>query len=138
MVPGKTRQDPASPYSGVISIFMDRCFSGQDIIIFGDGEQTRDFVYVGDLVKVLRAALEIDRQGVLNVGTGLSTKISALAEQVQQVCGKTVNVLNKPARAGDIKYSLANTESLKAALGFVPQTPINEGLESLKNWLEVD
>ena len=129
------RQDPDSPYSGVISIFMDRAFAKQDIKIFGDGSQTRDFVYVGDLVKALRLALDSEYQGVLNLGTGVTTEIGELAEQIKHLCTADVAVHNEPERAGDIKYSLADLSLLKSALDFVPATPIQEGLAYLKHWM---
>lgn len=132
------RQDPGSPYSGVISIFMDRAFAQQDIHIFGDGSQTRDFVYVGDLVKTLRQALDSEYQGVLNLGTGLATKIGDLAEQVKILCASDVAVHNEPERFGDIKYSLADLSQLKNAFNFVPATPIEEGLGYLKDWMRAD
>jgi len=131
-------QDPASPYSGVISIFMDRCFAGNDITIFGDGSQTRDFVYVADLVKVLRLALDSNSQGVLNIGSGVSTQVGELAEQVKRACGVDVAVNNEAERCGDIKYSLADTTNLEQVLNFVPQTPIESGLADLKAWMTVD
>jgi len=129
------RQDPDSPYSGVISIFMDCAFAQQDIHIFGDGSQTRDFVYVGDLVKTLRLGLDSDYQGVLNIGTGVAIKIAELAEQVKFICASDVAIHNEPERFGDIKYSLAELSQLKDALGFVPSTPIEEGLQHLKDWM---
>jgi len=129
------RQDPDSPYSGVISIFMDRAFAQQDIHIFGDGSQTRDFVYVDDLVKTLRLGLDSDYQGVLNLGTGVAIKIAKLAEQVKFICASDVAIHNEPERFGDIKYSLAELSQLKDALGFVPSTPIEEGLQHLKDWM---
>ena len=129
------RQDPDSPYSGVISIFMDRAFAKQDIKIFGDGSQTRDFVYVGDLVKALRLALDSEYQGVLNLGTGVTTEIGGLAEQIKHLCIADVAVHNEPERTGDIKYSLADLSLLKSALDFVPTTPIQEGLGYLKDWM---
>jgi len=132
------RQDPDSPYSGVISIFMDRAFGQQDIYIFGDGSQTRDFVYVGDLVRTLRLALDSDYQGVLNLGTGVSIKIGELAEHVKTVCASNVGIHNEPERFGDIKYSLADLSQLKEALDVVPSTPIEEGLQYLKDWITTD
>lgn len=132
------RQDPNSPYSGVISIFMDRCFAGKDITIFGDGSQTRDFVYVTDLVKVLRLALDSNAQGVLNIGTGEATEVSELAEQVKQVCEADVTINYQAERAGDIKYSLANVSKLQQTLDFVPQTAIKTGLVGLKEWMRAE
>jgi len=132
------RQDPASPYSGVISIFMDRCFAGQDVTIFGDGSQTRDFVYVDDLVKTLCLALASDYQGVLNLGTGINTQLNKLAEQVKCICGAEVAINHEPERLGDIKYSLADLSALRHAFNFVPQTPVEVGLQGLKDWMAVD
>lgn len=132
------RQDPNSPYSGVISIFMDRCFAGQDVTIFGDGAQTRDFVYVADLVKVLRLALDSSAQGVLNIGTGQSTQLTELAEQIRQVCEVNNNIQYDAERTGDIKYSLANVSKLEATLGYVPSTSVARGLAGLKEWMIVD
>lgn len=130
------RQDPGSPYSGVISIFMDRAKSQQDMGIFGDGTQTRDFIYVGDVVRTLRQALSSDEQGVLNLGTGISTQVGMLAEVIRGICDAEVEIVHNPERDGDIKYSLADLNKLEAALGRKPYTSVRQGLRELKEWMD--
>lgn len=130
------RQDPASPYSGVISIFMDRARAHQDIVLFGDGTQTRDFVYVGDVANLLRQALDSREQGVLNLGTGISTQVGVLAETIKQIYTADVTVEKRPERKGDVKHSLANLERLESAFNDKPQTSIAQGLRELKSWID--
>lgn len=131
------RQDPSSPYSGVISIFLDRARSGAPITVYGDGEQTRDFVYVGDVVAALLAALE--RQGdvpempVYNVARGESVSLNGLLGIVGGLPGVAgpLNVTHGQAREGDIRHSLADPSRLKGALGWTPRTPLPEGLAAI-------
>lgn len=131
------RQDPSSPYSGVIAIFMDRLMKGQGIKIFGDGLQSRDFVYVGDAVAAMRAAmraLEADpsaRAEVENVGTGLQVDLNMLARTIGDVVGQPVETTYDAPRAGDIRYSVADPSTLLNALGAHPQTSLHEGLSRL-------
>lgn len=125
------RQNPDSPYSGVISIFMKRCRNGQDLTIFGDGEQLRDFVYVDDLVAVLLRGLDKikpDDCRVLNVCTGTPTSINELARYVIEVSRADVVCHHESARDGDIRISIGNTSCLESVLGIVPHTSIKEGL----------
>ena len=129
------RQDPSSDYSGVISIFMDRASRGEKIGVYGDGEQVRDFVYVGDLVKVLCLGINSTFQGVLNVGAGTAVSINKLAEFVQDTYKISVSVDYLPAREGDIRYSCADVSALEKALGNKPTMPLNEGLEVLRDWM---
>ena len=129
------RQDPSSDYSGVISIFMDRTSRGEQIGIYGDGEQVRDFVYVGDLVKMLRQGIASSYQGVLNIGTGTAISINRLAELMKIVYDRDAPVVHLPARAGDILYSCADIKMLHNILGDKPETSLNEGLCKLKEWL---
>lgn len=130
------RQDPGSDYSGVISIFMDRAFEGNAICVHGDGEQVRDFVYVEDVAKVLHAGLESRQSGVLNIGTGAATSIKQLALLVQQIQQSSGAIEHAPARAGDIRYSCADTGNLEQALKLMPKVTLQEGLGLLKHWLE--
>ena len=126
------RQDPASPYSGVISIFSERSQKNLPITIFGDGEQTRDFVYVEDLVNVLVQALEapyID-VGAINVGTNESITLNKMIEILAQVVGVVPTITYAPARPGDIRHSRANNLKLLGRYQFL-QTPINIGLAKL-------
>jgi len=123
------RQDPSSPYSGVISIFADRARAGKDLLIFGDGEQSRDFVYVGDVARGLVAALEDrgDRE-VVNIGTGREISVNRLAEVIVELCGGKSQIHHAPARAGEILRSLAAVERAEQVLGFRAQVALEDGL----------
>lgn len=127
------RQDPGSPYSGVISIFVDRLRSGGAVTIFGDGNQTRDFVYVGDLAALLVGALgRGDMAGeVFNVGTGSECSLLTLLAALEKLAGKRIEHTHAPARIGDIVRSCADVSRLRARFGTVPQTGIEEGLRQL-------
>lgn len=127
------RQDPSSPYSGVISIFVERCQRGEPVTIFGDGRQTRDFVYVGDLVQLLeRALLEPAVAGqVINVGRGRQSTLLELLAMLEQLTGSKIVRRNAPARLGDIVHSCADTTRLRHLLGVVPETDLATGLGSI-------
>ena len=128
------RQDPKSPYSGVISIFADRLARGEPITINGDGSQVRDFVYVGDVVRVLARAMVRPIAGapVFNVCTGRGTTISQLAEILITLIGRHDPVIRRgPPRPGDIGQSIGSPLNLEAALGLSCPTPLSEGLQAL-------
>ncbi|MDF9619063.1 NAD-dependent epimerase/dehydratase family protein [Pseudomonas entomophila] len=127
------RQDPSSPYSGVISIFCERALAGQPITVFGDGEQTRDFLYVGDLVQVMVQALEQDavEEGAVNIGLNQATSLNQLLSALEQVVGTLPAVSHGPARSGDIRHSRADNARLLARFEFPAPTPFTEGLARL-------
>lgn len=131
------RQDPSSPYSGVISIFADRAMSGRGLTIFGDGEQTRDFVYVGDVARaVVTACLTDDAdRAVLNIGTGARTTINDLAALVIDLCGSSSSVTHAAVRPGEILHSAAAVERAAEALDFRAVRPLREGLAELLEWV---
>lgn len=124
------RQDPKSPYSGVISIFCDRISAGMGVTVFGNGEQERDFVYVTDVVRSLIAAMEgADVSApVYNVCTGQATDILSLAATVGAAYGISPSISFGPARAGDIMRSLGDPAAAQAALGISAQTDLAIGL----------
>lgn len=124
------RQDPASPYSGVISIFCNRLKAGQDVTIFGDGGQTRDFIFVADVVRALRAAMErASTEGhVYNVCTGRRTSILELVQTIAGILGTTVTPNFGPARAADIRASLGDPLQAREALKFEAETDLRTGL----------
>jgi UDP-glucose 4-epimerase len=125
------RQDPSSPYSGVISIFTDRARAGRPLTIFGDGGQTRDFVFVGDVVRAIVSALgDGNARLVANVGTGGETTVLQLAKAIVQLTGGTSEVTHAPARAGEILKSRARVDRLRNALGVVAQTSLIDGLRA--------
>ncbi|OOV94996.1 NAD-dependent dehydratase [Pseudomonas sp. MF6396] len=127
------RQDPSSPYSGVISIFCERALNGTPINLFGDGEQTRDFLYVADLVAVLVQALEQAQvqEGAVNVGLNRATTLNQLLDALRKVVGPLPEVNHGPARAGDIRHSRADNTRLLARFDLPEPTPLADGLAHL-------
>ena len=126
------RQDPRSPYSGVISIFADRVIRGQELTIFGDGGQTRDFIYVGDVVRMLLAAMAKAGQRpaqAYNVCTGKQTSVRELAELVFELRGKPPRIAFAEARLGDIRVSVGDGAKAAAELGVRAQTALRDGLK---------
>jgi UDP-glucose 4-epimerase len=125
------RQNPGSPYSGVISIFMDRARAKQAITIFGDGEQTRDFIHVLDVVHFLEAAMTRASVSapVVNVATGRAVTVRHLAEMIaQRTC---VDIVFGPARRGDVRQSYAATEAATRLLGVRSAISLETGLDTL-------
>ncbi|QKZ06990.1 NAD-dependent epimerase/dehydratase family protein [Pseudomonas eucalypticola] len=127
------RQDPSSPYSGVISIFCERAQQGVPINLFGDGEQTRDFIYVGDLVAVLVQALEAPdvQEGAINVGLNQAMSLNQLLAELKSVLGSLPQVNYGEARPGDIKHSRANNARLLQRFELPAITPMATGLKRL-------
>jgi UDP-glucose 4-epimerase len=131
------RQDPKSPYSGVISIFTERIAAGQPIKIFGDGGQTRDFVYVADVVAALRAsmALRPDQASVFNVCTGIATSVADLAAIIGDLCGKAPAIAHEAPRAGEIRHSLGVSRQADTVLGLPGRRALRDGLSEVLVWL---
>ncbi len=150
------RQDPKSPYSGVLSLFIDALREGRRPTIFGDGGQTRDFVYAGDVAQANMRALTLDLatkepgsgeikgsspvkgEGyrVFNVGTGVETTVLKAYGAIAQALG--VGVGGEPGfgpeRNGDIRHSLSNIAAITAALGYQPETAFAEGIRKTVDW----
>lgn len=129
------RQRPESEYSGVISVFGNAVLNDRPIHIFGDGEQTRDFVYVEDVAQAFHLALvtALARSAMLtcNIGLGQQTSINQLAQLLGRAAGSTAGVAYEPARQGDIRHSLADTQFARKQLGFVPEFAVEQGLREL-------
>ncbi len=127
------RQDPSSPYSGVISIFCERALSGKPITLFGDGEQTRDFVYVGDLVSVMVQALEKAQveEGAVNIGLNRATSLNQLLDALRSVVGDLPPISHVAPRSGDIRHSRADNQRLLERFEFPVPTPLADGLARL-------
>jgi UDP-glucose 4-epimerase len=117
----------------VISIFSERAQKGLPITVFGDGEQTRDFVYVEDLVDVLVQAIEAPQveEGAVNIGLNQATTLKQLLEALAEVVGQLPPVSYGPARLGDIRHSRANNQRLLQRFNFPEQTPMSVGLARL-------
>lgn len=129
------RQDPASPYSGVISIFADRIARGAPITLHGDGSQTRDFVFVADVVSHLRAAMAflatMPDARVCNVCTGTEISVLGLAQTLAKLRGSDPLIEHGPARPGDIKRSVGSPFLATSLLGCRALTSLEAGLSRL-------
>lgn len=131
------RQADDSPYSGVIALFARAFLRGRTPTIFGDGEQTRDFVYVEDVVRANLAALEADLpepHAVINVGTGGRVSLNELARAMTSILGVSIEPEHGPERAGDVRHSQASIERAERLLGYRPQVDWREGLERTLAW----
>jgi len=124
------RQNPRSRYSGVISIFAERLLRGAPIEIFGDGEQTRDFTYVGDAVSALLQAMPAATASaaVFNVCTGKGTTVRSLAETMANLCGAELVLHHCPARLGEVRLSIGDPRHAAEHLRFKAQTSLADGL----------
>ncbi|MCK5774272.1 MAG: GDP-mannose 4,6-dehydratase [Thermoplasmata archaeon] len=122
------RQDPSNPYSGVISKFMEWATKDRDLTIFGDGNQTRDFVYVKDVARSLLMAYEKDISGTFNVGTGSEISLNDLAGTIVDVTGSKSKIVHREKRAGEIYRSCCVNDKLKSSSGWAPDTSMKEGL----------
>jgi UDP-glucose 4-epimerase len=131
------RQDPKSAYAAAIPIFLDKAVKGEPLTIFGDGEQTRDFVYVKDIAAAnIYFCTESDATGTYNIGYGASTTVNALAQQIIDTLGSSSTIEHAPIRAGDVKHSCASIAKARAA-GFEPQGDFEGGLgETVRFYLE--
>ena len=125
------RQDPQSPYSGVISKWHGALAAGAPVRIFGDGQQTRDFVYVGDIARVIVQALAGSATGVCNVGTGTSVTLLELLGALERAAGRTAERRFESAVEGDIRFSATTTARLREHIGYVPATGLESGLGAL-------
>ena len=125
------RQDPRSPYAGVISKFTDALAAGKPVRIFGDGGQTRDFVFVKDIARMNLLALGAAAGGVCNIGTGTSVTLLQMVDALAAAAGKPIARQFEPPAAGDIRDSAMSPGRLAALFGEVPATPLTDGLKQL-------
>jgi nucleoside-diphosphate-sugar epimerase len=130
------RQDPSSPYSGVISLFIRAVLDGRPPVIYGDGGQTRDFTYVANTVDgVLRAAITPGIAGeVINVATNGRVSLLDLLAEVQRLLGTNVTPTFQPPRTGDIRDSQADITKAARLLAYAPVVPFAEGLRRTVEW----
>lgn len=133
------RQDPRSPYSGVISIFCERLNRGQPVAVHGDGQQTRDFVFVGDVVTALMAAMPAAsiEAPVFNVCTGRPTSLLDLIAGIGRVCGREAQIEHQPPRPGDIRHSVGSAKRAKQALRLGTPVALEDGLAAVIGWLRL-
>lgn len=129
------RQADDSPYSGVIALFSKAVLAGRVPTIFGDGGQTRDFVFVRDVVAANLLAMEkASGAGLYNVGTGVSVSVLELYRTLAELAGRDPSPSFAPARAGDVPHSRASIERARRELGFEPRVTLAEGLRGTLDW----
>jgi UDP-glucose 4-epimerase len=120
---------------GVVAIFIERMSSGEETLVFGDGEQTRDFVYVDDVVAALLAAAG-RAEGVFNVGTGVETSVNRLHELCREVSGDSQPPRHEAPRAGDARRSVLDVSHAAAGLGWRPRVSLPDGLRATWEWMQ--
>jgi UDP-glucose 4-epimerase len=130
------RQDPGSEYAAVIPRFSTRLLAGRRPTVYGDGEQTRDFTYVDNVVDANWHAANHPRAagGVFNIGCGTKTSLNQLIEQVNAILGTRLEPVYEAARAGDVRHSVADVGRARDLLGYAPAISLQEGLERVLAW----
>ncbi len=129
------RQDPSSDYAAVIPKFITRILSGQPPVIFGDGEQSRDFVYVEDVVRANVLATESDAAGMsLNIATGTRYSLNQLATSLNRLMGAALDPIHEQPRIGEVRHSGADISRARSTIKFAPQVSFEEGLKRTIDW----
>ena len=121
------KQDPNSPYSGVMSYFMDAYKKNKELTIFGDGKQSRDFIYIDDVVKANWLALQSNFTGVLNIATGGPKTLLDIISEIEAAGSRPAQQIFAQARPGDIKHSYAEVKMAKQHLNFSSSVSLQEG-----------
>jgi UDP-glucose 4-epimerase len=129
------RQDPKSQYAAVIPIFIDKLLKNESPIIYGDGEQTRDFVSVKDVVDANLLSARSSETGVFNIGLGMSTTINQLFEIIKNTMDKDIEPVHEAERSGEIKHSVADISKAKS-LGYSPEKDFTNKLIETVNWFK--
>ncbi len=134
------RQDPGSPYSGVISRFSAALLAGRRPVIYGDGGQTRDFTYVANVVDGVLRACEADGVSgeVMNVATGGRVSLLELLAVMNRLAGTRLEATHEPAREGDVRDSQADIEKARRLLGYTPVVDLETGLRRTLEWARVE
>lgn len=131
------KQDPKSQYAAVIPIFIDKLLNNESPVIYGDGEQTRDFVSVKQVVEANLLAAESNETGSYNIGLGRSTSINQLFEMIKEIIGKDINPIYEDERPGEIKHSVADISKSKS-IGYTPKNDFVEELKETVEWFKKD
>ncbi|HOZ99801.1 NAD-dependent epimerase/dehydratase family protein [Mesotoga prima] len=122
------RQDPYGE-AGVVAIFSEKMLRNQEVVIFGDGECVRDYVYVGDVARANLLAIEKCENTVINIGTGIGTSVNELFDIMKPIAGYSREAVHKEPRPGDVKKSILNIERARSLLGWEPSTQLERGLK---------
>lgn len=130
------RQDPSSEYAAVIPNFITRISNDESPIVYGDGEQTRDFTFIDDVVNANILAAESKNTGVFNIAGGKRISINDLTKVIMEIIGKDLDLVYDNPRPGDIKHSIADISKAKEKLNYEPKFNIKDGLEETVKWFQ--
>ena len=128
------RQDPHGE-AGVVSIFANKYLKNEEPTIYGDGEQTRDYIYVKDVVSALIKASKIEENHFLNIGTGIETSVNDLANSMKIQFKSEINPIYKPPREGEVNRRVLNNTKAKKELNWKPEYSLDDGMKQVFNWL---
>ena len=123
------RQDPNGEYAAVIPKFTEKICARESPTVFGDGEQTRDFVYVKDVARANILAMDSDVCGLFNIGTGVQTSLNNLAKMIMDAAGVSVEMKYEPERDGDVRHSVADISKAQTELGYTPEWGLADGIK---------
>jgi len=127
------RQNPFGE-AGVVAIFTSRLLAGKEAVIHGDGKQTRDYVYVGDVVRANLLALRTPGNHYLNIGTGIETDVNTIFAKLNTLCGAQQREIHDAPKEGEQRRSVLNIAKAKSVLGWEPQVALDEGLAHTVAW----
>jgi UDP-glucose 4-epimerase len=130
------RQDPTSEYAAVIPKFIAKILNDTPPVVYGDGDQTRDFTFIDDVISANILAAESDATGIFNAAGGKRISINELAKTVMTLCRKKLEIVYKEVRPGDIKHSLADNSKAKEKFGYSPKFDIKNGLKETIKWFQ--
>lgn len=132
-------QSLLNPYTGILSVFSTRILNGNDIDIYEDGLESRDFVYIDDVVEATILGIEKEEANgeVFNVGSGISTTVKKVAESLKNLYGSNIDIaINRQFRLGDIRHNFADLSKINSQLGFIPQNNFDTGIIQFVNWVK--
>jgi UDP-glucose 4-epimerase len=129
------RQDPHGE-AGVVSIFSNKYLNGERPVIYGNGEQTRDYIFVKDVVSALIKSSKIDDDLFLNIGTGIETSVNQLAESLKTQFSSNLNPIYQDAREGELQRSVLDNTKARKLLNWEPQYDLNAGMIEVRNWIK--
>ena len=132
------RQDPTSEYAAVIPKFISGVLTRKPLTVFGDGDQTRDFTFVEDIVRANILAAESDAVGNFNIAAGKAISVHDLARTAMSLAGREVGIKYEPPNPGDIRHSLADISKASKEFGYSPKYSLDEGLKRTIDWLSKD
>jgi UDP-glucose 4-epimerase len=130
---------PRSFHKGsVVAHFFKQVLAGEPLVVYGDGTQTRDYLYVGDLVEAIRVAMESDVQGPYQLGSGRPTTLNQLIEVMRGVTGRDLDVVHQDFRSGEVRDTWCQVDKARDAFGYDPTTSLEEGLRATWAWFEAE